>query len=288
MMKRYTAMAIAFGWLALAAQPASAATDAEELVTKSQFTVEAMAKNQEFGQFVRKFMKNAKGVLIVPNMIKGAFIFGGEGGSGVLLVKGANGAWSQPAFYTLGGISWGLQIGGSSSQIMMLLMTDNGVNALLEDKKLKFGADLGVALGPVGGGAEAAVTLGSADVLVWSLSKGAYIGISLEGSVVEPREGLNKEYYGVEVGTRPIVVGGRHSNATPIPCARRWPTCRPSDRFFRWRVVRQDESSTERPRPSRRPCGALRMRTKILEPHPEEGRRPVSKEEVARSPEWPE
>ena len=95
---------------------------------------------------------------------------------------------------------------------MMLLMTDNGVNALLEDKKLKFGADLGVALGPVGGGAEAAATLGSADVLVWSLSKGAYIGISLEGSVVEPREGLNKEYYGVEVGTRPIVAEGKHRN----------------------------------------------------------------------------
>ena len=213
MTKRLISLAIAFGWLALAAPPASAATDAEELVTKSQFTVEAMAKNKEFGQFVRKFMKNAKGVLIIPNMIKGAFIFGGEGGSGVLLVKGANGGWSHPAFYTLGGISWGLQIGGSSSQVVMLLMTDNGVNALLEDKKLKFGADLGVALGPVGGGAEAAVTLGSADVLVWSLSKGAYIGISLEGSVVEPREGLNKEYYGVEVGTRPIVVEGKHRNA---------------------------------------------------------------------------
>lgn len=212
MTKRLTALAIALGWLVLAAQPASAATQSEELVIKSQLTVEEMAKNQEFGQYVRKFMKNAKGVLIVPNMIKGAFIFGGEGGSGVMLVKGANGVWSQPAFYTLGGISWGLQLGGSSSQIMMLLMTDNGVNALLEDKKLKFGADLGVALGPVGGGAEAAATLGSADVLVWSVSKGAYLGISLEGSVVEQREGLNKEYYGAEVGTRPIVVEGKYSN----------------------------------------------------------------------------
>ena len=213
MMKRLTALAIALGWLALAAQPASAATQAEELVIKSQLTVEEMAKNQEFGQYVRKYMKNAKGVLIVPNMIKGAFIFGGEGGSGVLLVKGANGVWSYPAFYTLGGISWGLQIGGSSSQIMLLLMTDKGVNSFVEDKKLKFGADLGVALGPVGGGAEAAATLGSADVLVWSLSQGAYLGISLEGSVVEPREGLNKEYYGAEVVTRPIVIEGKYRNA---------------------------------------------------------------------------
>ncbi len=217
MIKRFTALAVAFGWLALAAQPASAITPTEELVLKAQWTVEEMAKNEEFGQYVRKFMKNAKGVLIVPNMIKGAFIFGGEGGSGVLLVKGANGVWSYPAFYTLGGISWGLQIGGSSSQIMMLLMTDNGVNALLEDKKLKFGADLGVALGPVGGGAEAAATLGSADVLAWSLSKGAYLGISLEGSIVEPREGLNGDYYGEEVLTKPIVLEGKHRNPNADP-----------------------------------------------------------------------
>jgi len=217
MVKRLFALVAALGWFALAAPPAAAITPTEELIVKAQWTVEEMAKNEEFGQYVRKFMKNAKGVLIVPNMVKGAFIFGGEGGSGVLLVKGANGAWSYPAFYTLGGISWGLQIGGSASQIMMLLMTDIGVNALMEDKKLKFGADLGVAMGPVGGGAEAAATLGSADVLVWSLSKGAYLGISLEGSIVEPREGLNKDYYGAEVGSKPIVMEGKHRNPQADP-----------------------------------------------------------------------
>ena len=212
MMKYLTALAIALGWLTVATPQAAAVTPTEELVVKAQWTVEEMAKNDDIGKYLRKYMKNAKGVLIVPNMIKGAFIFGGEGGSGVLLIKGASGAWSQPAFYTLGGISWGLQVGGSASQIMMLLMTDNGVKALLEDKKLKFGADLGVALGPVGGGAEAAATLGSADVLVWSVSKGAYLGISLEGSVVEPREGLNKDYYGSEATTRAIVIEGKYSN----------------------------------------------------------------------------
>ena len=217
MMKRITLLSAGFAWLLLAAQPAAAITPTEELVVKAQWTVEEMAENEEFGQYVRKFMKNAKGVLIVPNMVKGAFIFGGEGGSGVLLVKGANGAWSYPAFFTLGGVSWGLQIGGSSSQIMMLLMTDSGVNALLEDKKLKIGADLGVAMGPVGGGAEAAATLGSADVLVWSLSKGAYLGISLEGSIVEPREGLNKDYYGEEVVSRPIVIEGKYRNPQADP-----------------------------------------------------------------------
>jgi len=217
MMKRFTALAVVFGWIALVAQPASAATPTEELIVKAQWTVEEMAKNNQFGQYVRKYLKNAKGVLIVPNMVKGAFIFGGEGGSGVLMVKGKNGAWSYPAFYTLGGVSWGLQIGGSASQIMMLLMTDSGVKAVVDDKKLKIGADLGVAMGPVGGGAEAGATLKSADVLVWSVSKGAYLGISLEGSVVEPREGLNKEYYGEEVVSRPIVIEGKYRNAHADP-----------------------------------------------------------------------
>lgn len=212
-MIRYLATTVAlFGLFGLAAQPASAATEAEELVVKAELTVEDMSKNEDFGQYVRKYMKNAKGVLIVPNMIKGAFIFGGEGGSGVLLVKQGDGTWSYPAFYTLGGVSWGLQVGGSSSEVMMLLMTDRGVESMVENKKLKVGADLGVAMGPVGGGAEAGATLGSADVLVWSLSKGAYIGISLEGSIVEPRESLNEEYYGTAVGTGPIVQEAKYSN----------------------------------------------------------------------------
>jgi lipid-binding SYLF domain-containing protein len=220
MMKRFVLMTAAFGWLSILAMPAMAASDSEELVVKSKLTVESMTSNAEFGPYVRKFLKDAKGVLIVPNMIKGAFIFGGEGGSGVLLARNASGGWSYPAFYTLGGVSWGLQFGGSSSQIMMLLMTDRGVKTMMEDKKLKFGADLGVAMGPVGGGAEAAATLGSADVLVWSLSKGAYIGISLEGSVIEPREGLNKEFYGAEVGSRPIVIEGKYRNAQADPLRR--------------------------------------------------------------------
>ncbi len=212
MSKRLSVFSALLALVVLAAQPASAATKVEELVVKAQFTVEAMAENEEFGQYARKFMKNAKGVLIIPSMVKGAFMFGGEGGSGVMLVRSETGVWSYPAFYTLGSVSWGLQVGGSVSKVMLLLMTDRGVKAIVDDKKLKLGADLGVALGPVGGGAEAGVTLGSADVIVYSLSKGLYLGISLEGSIIEPREGLNEEYYGEAVVTRPIVMEGKHIN----------------------------------------------------------------------------
>jgi len=152
-------------------------------------------KDETNGKFVNRHLKNAKGVLVVPQMLKGAFGVGAEGGSGALLVRDAKGNWSYPAFYTLGAVSFGLQ------------------NAIVNGNRIKLGADLGVAAGPVGGGAEAAVTLGSADVLVYSRSKGAYIGISLEGSVIEPRESLNKEYYGAEVDSKPIVIEHKYSNA---------------------------------------------------------------------------
>lgn len=213
MLKRLTMLVTALGILAALAAPAGAATETEELVTKAQLSVENMKKDEQIGKFVRKFLKNAKGVLVVPSMIKGAFMIGGEGGSGTLLVRSAEGGWSYPAFYTLGGVSFGLQIGGSASEVMLLLMTDRGVDALIEGNRIKLGADLGVAAGPVGGGAEAGVTLGSADVLVYSRSKGAYIGVSLEGSVIEPRESLNKEYYGAEVGPKPIVVDRKYTNS---------------------------------------------------------------------------
>lgn len=212
MLKRMTMVFAALGLLTITAAPARSATEAEELVTKAQLSVENMKKDDVVGGSVNKFLKNAKGVLIVPQMIKGAFMIGGEGGSGTLLVRGTDGTWSHPAFYTLGAVSFGLQIGGSASEVMLLLMTDKGVNTIIDGARIKLGADLGVAAGPVGGGAEAGVTLGSVDVLVYSRSKGAYIGVSLEGSVIEPRQSLNKQYYGAEVGSKPIVIERKYSN----------------------------------------------------------------------------
>jgi len=213
MLKRVITVIAIIGIATAVAGPARAAGQAEEIVTKAQFTVQDMRKDENIGQFVNRHLKNAKGVLVVPQMLKGAFGVGAEGGSGALLVRDAKGNWSYPAFYTLGGVSFGLQIGGSASEVMLLLMTERGVNAIVNGNRIKLGADLGVAAGPVGGGAEAAVTLGSADVLVYSRSKGAYIGISLEGSVIEPRESLNKEYYGAEVDSKPIVIEHKYSNA---------------------------------------------------------------------------
>ncbi len=204
MLKRLTTAAATLIMFAAMAGPA-AAGKADDLVVRARLAVEEMTTNKEFGGYISGFLKDAEGVLIMPQVIKGAFLIGGEGGSGVLLTRGPTGSWSYPAFYTLGGVSYGLQVGGSASQVMLLLMTQRGVDAIVEGAPIKLGADIGAALGPVGAGAEAGVTFKSADVIAYSLSAGAFIGISLEGTVIEPRESLNKDYYGVEAGTREIV-----------------------------------------------------------------------------------
>jgi len=212
MLKRFTTTAAACAIAALASGPVLAASDTEQIVTEAGFTVENLTDNAEFGKYVRDFLADAEGVLILPQMIKGAFMVGGEGGSGVLLTKNEKGDWSYPAFYTLGGASFGLQIGGSSSQVMMLLMTKRGVDAIVAGNPLKLGADLGVAAGPIGGGADVGVTLKSADVVTYSLSEGAYLGVSLEGTVIEPRESYNKDFYGAEASTKAIVADRQYSN----------------------------------------------------------------------------
>ncbi len=209
---RLTSLAAAFAIMLTSVVPALAASDAEELVTKAQLAVQSMKRDSTIGGSVSHYLKSAKGVVVVPQMIKGALGLGLEGGSGVMLARDKSGSWSYPAFYTLGAASIGLQIGGSASEVILLLMTDRGVNTIVKGNKIKLGGDIGVAAGPIGGGIEGAATLGSVDVLVYSRSKGAYIGVSLEGSILEPRESLNKQYYGAELGTKPIVIERKHSN----------------------------------------------------------------------------
>jgi len=158
-------------------------------------------------------VKRAKGVLIDPQVLKGAFLVGVSGGSGVLLAHDAKARkWGGPAFYTIGEASFGLQAGGQASEVILVALTDRGVTALLSTSA-KLGADVGVALGPVGAGAEAATANLSADLVSYSRAQGLYAGISLEGAVVAARDGLNKAYYGKEVTPTAILV--RHEATNP-------------------------------------------------------------------------
>ena len=132
----------------------SDAKKAEDLVTECALAIEDMlaAKSEPALKHLSTYIEQARAVMIYPAIFKGGFIIGGEGGSGVLLAKSADGSWSSPAFYTLAGGSIGLQIGGQVSKVCFTVMTDGGLDAILENN-VKFGGDLlprRVFAGPVG------------------------------------------------------------------------------------------------------------------------------------------
>ncbi len=160
-------------------------------------------------------IKNARGIFIAPQILKGAFIVGAAGGSGVLIARDSlTGRWKGPAFYTIGEGSFGFQIGGQASEVVLLIMTERGISSLMESS-VKLGADIGVAAGPVGVGAAASTANLSADIVSFSRSKGLYGGISVDGAIVKTRSGWNNAYYrGIVTPTdifRKPTVKNRHS-----------------------------------------------------------------------------
>jgi lipid-binding SYLF domain-containing protein len=186
--------------------------DATQLVEKACMTFGNFMRDSSMGAY-RDLLKKAKAAVVAPDLLEGAFVLGASGGNAIGMVRDEKtGQWSEPAFYTIGGASVGLQIGGQSSEVVLLAMTDRGMNALL-GHSLKLGVDAGVAAGPVGIGAEAASANLSADILSFSRSKGLYGGISLDGSVIAVRESLNEAYYGRKVSTTDILV--RHEARNP-------------------------------------------------------------------------
>jgi len=201
------AVILAISMMTFSVSPASAADrqDAVQLVERARFALESFMSDSMMDPF-RNLVKRTKGIFIVPQLLKGAFVFGVSGGSGVLLVRDEKaGLWNGPAFYTVGGASFGFQIGGEASEVILLAMTERGALSLLSSS-LKLGADIGIAVGPVGAGVSAASANLSADILSFSRSKGLYGGISLDGSVVATREELNAAYYGKRVNPTDILI----------------------------------------------------------------------------------
>ena len=143
---------------------ASDKSDARAIVTKANMTFNSFMSDKNFTE-MRKLSRSAKGIFIAPQVLKGAFVVGASGGTGVLLVREEGGKWTNPAFYTMGSVSFGFQIGGQASEVILLAMTDRGVTTMLQSS-VKLGADVGIAAGPVGAGAQAATANISADILV--------------------------------------------------------------------------------------------------------------------------
>ncbi|MHA1153083.1 MAG: lipid-binding SYLF domain-containing protein [Alphaproteobacteria bacterium] len=184
---------------------AMAASTAEELVETSRFSLERMLVDRELPQ-LKRHVTQARGLLIIPQLVKGGFILGAEGGSGVFMVRGGDGSWSAPTFYTLAAGSIGLQIGGQVSEAVFTVMNEGAVEALLSSE-IKLGADLSITLGPMGKGLEASTTTNlSADIFAFSKAVGAFAGGALEGAKLFTRQTLNEEYYGPGATPRAIVM----------------------------------------------------------------------------------
>jgi len=187
--------------------------DAQGIVDKARVTLGELMRDDNY-KWMKEHLKDAKGVLIYPQVLKAGFILGGSGGTGVLLARDSKtGEWSDPAFYTLGSVSFGLQIGGEAAEVVVLVMSQKGMDSLLTSK-FKLGGDASVALGPVGGGAKGDVT---ADFLSFAKSKGLYAGLNLDGSQINVRESLNNAYYGKEATPADIIVKKSVSNQGAVP-----------------------------------------------------------------------
>ncbi len=215
-MKRLLVGAALGAMLASAAVPARAQMEQQALVDRATLTVQDLmsGSSRDFASLLRR----AKGVMICPQVLRIAFIFGGSGSDCVLVGRDAAGGWSYPAFYGMGSGSAGLQIGIQDSAIMMIILTDKGMSAVMDDQ-FKLGAEASVAFISVGGGVEGATTGAfGADIVAVSQSRGLYAGLALQGSVMHTRTNYNQAYYGQPLAARQIVVAmqARNPGADPL------------------------------------------------------------------------
>lgn len=185
---------------------------AVDLVNQSTETVQRFKSMPDLSQFA-KYIATARGVVVLPTVIKGGLMFGGEGGSGVLLAKQPDGSWGSPAFYFLAAASFGLQAGLQDTEIVLVLRSNKAVDAVIEHQG-KLGADAGITVGMIGQGAEVSTTANiGLDVIAFANSRiGLYGGASLEGAVLARRTDLNEAYYGSGATPTAIVYDGQYSN----------------------------------------------------------------------------
>jgi lipid-binding SYLF domain-containing protein len=199
--------------------PARADDGPQATVDHAIGTLQDLRRDKEFGNALQ-LLSRARAVLIAPQIFKAGFFFGGEGGRAVLMVRGPSGSWSDPAFYTIASGSFGLQIGAQVAEMIMFVMSERALNALMANK-FEIGADAGIAVATLGSTVAGATTSNAgADIIVWASSSGAYAGISLQGTLVQPHADANAAYYGNPVTSSEIVLQRSVHNPAAAPLVR--------------------------------------------------------------------
>jgi lipid-binding SYLF domain-containing protein len=161
-------------------------------------------------------------VAIIPGVIKGGFVVGGRYGKGMVMCRMPNKRWSAPSFITVGGGSFGLQIGGQKVDVVMLIMNRRGMDRLIGDQ-FTLGADAAAAAGPVGRQASAETNARlDAEILTYSRARGLFAGVTLNGAVVKQDKDDNRDFYGKEIDAREILFSGKvelPAEAQPLAAA---------------------------------------------------------------------
>jgi lipid-binding SYLF domain-containing protein len=190
-------------------------TDVEDRLQSASSTIQQIVDAPDKG-IPDEVLKGAKCMAIVPSMIKGAFIFGGKHGRGVSTCKLPDGKWSAPAFFTITGGSWGAQFGVEDVQLVMMIMNDDGMRNLLNNK-FQIGAGASAAAGPVGRHATAGTDWkASTQILSYSRAHGLFAGIDLSGSWIEHDKDSNTALYGKDYTTTELLTG-----KVPVPAEAR-------------------------------------------------------------------
>ena len=195
---------------------AHAQSDQQQLVDRATLAAQQMLNDRD-GRDAQYVLKRARAVMICPQVFKAGFLLGGQGGSCVLVARDGAGSWSAPAFYGLGGGSIGFQAGIQDAEVMLLIMSDRGLNAVM-DSQFKLGADASATFVDLGGGIEGATTAAlRADIVGFTRARGLYAGISLSGSLMSSKSDWNQAYYGRPVAAQQIVLGMEATNPAADP-----------------------------------------------------------------------
>ena len=194
-MKKFFALSLL---LTLALCGASSAEQTAQSIISDSVSMINEISGQGDAADMAKTLKTSHAVALVPSMLKAGFLIGGEYGEGLIL-KHEDGKWYGPSFYNIGGGSFGFQAGAEQVSLLLAVINEKGVNAFLSSKT-KLGGDIGIAAGPTGRRAEAATDAqAKASIYSYSMSKGLFAGVSLEGSVISRSVKRNKEYWGENV-----------------------------------------------------------------------------------------
>lgn len=180
----------------------------QRLVEEATLTFERFLEHPGMASWYRAEGKDIKAVFIIPRLLRGAFLVGAAGGTGVLLGRDfVKGNWSPPAFYTMSAGSFGLQAGADASQVIMIIKSFSSLERFYGAGTVRLGLDSGIALGPWGEGGTTGL-----DIVTFAWSKGMFGGMSLEGLAVTASDSNNEAYYGFPVKPERILSNGEVTN----------------------------------------------------------------------------